>query len=183
VEPKEAAESLEIIRQARVQTRQAIARSGTGYFFIIWGLVWLLGYLGNQLLGANAGYLWLVLDTFGAVATVLVALRLARRVRGPHGWRMGLVWLAIIGYGVLFFWVVRPSSAERAIVFASLFIAFAYVLVGLWTSPPLTYLGLGLTGLTLVGWFLFPAYLGYWLAFVGGGGMVAVGLLMLRGGK
>lgn len=184
MEPKEAAESLEIVRQAMAQTRQAVARSGTGYFFIIWGLVWLLGYLGNELLvGPYPGYLWLALDIFGGVASVVTGLRLARHIRSPYGARMGLLWLLILGYGALFFWVLRPSSAETGIVFASLFVAYAYALVGLWTSLPLTYLGLGLTALTILGWQLFPAYLEYWLAFVGGGGMITVGLLMLRGGK
>lgn len=183
MEPKEAAESLEIVRRAMAETRQAIARSGTGYFFVIWGLVWMLGYLGSQLLGPYAGYLWLALDVFGGAASVLTALRLARRIRSPYGTRIGLVWLVILGYGALFFWVFRPSSPDTGIVFASLFVAYAYVLVGLWTSLPLTYLGLSLTALTIMAWQLFPAYLGYSLAFVGGGGMIVVGLMMLRGGK
>lgn len=142
-----------------------------------------MGYLGNELLGPYAGHLWLALDSIGGLATVLTALRLARRIRSPYGVRMGLVWLVITGYGALFFWRFWPHSAAVGAVFGSLFVAYAYVLVGMWTLPLLTYLGLGLTGLTILGWQLFPTYIGYWLAVVGGGGLVAVGLLMLRSGK
>ena len=46
----EARQSLELIDQAMDQTRRAIARGGSGYFFIIWGIVWLFGFLGNELL-------------------------------------------------------------------------------------------------------------------------------------
>ena len=41
----EAHESLEIVRQATELTRQAVARAGTGYMLIIWGIVWLVRYL------------------------------------------------------------------------------------------------------------------------------------------
>jgi hypothetical protein len=54
MEPIEAHESLSLIEDASQASRQAVARSGTGHFFIIWGIVWLVGYLGNQLIEGPA---------------------------------------------------------------------------------------------------------------------------------
>ena len=48
VDREEAAESLRIVREAMDLTKKALARSGTGYFFIIWGAVRLLGFLGTE---------------------------------------------------------------------------------------------------------------------------------------
>jgi hypothetical protein len=35
----------------------------------------------------------------------------------------------------------------------------------------------------VLGWLLIPAYLGYWLALVGGGGLIAAGLYVLKAWK
>lgn len=184
MDEQEARQSLEVVEQAMAQTRRAIARSGSGYFFIVWGLVWLVGYLGSGLLApAIAGYLWLALDVFGGVSTVAIAVRLGRQVRSQEsrrtGLRSGVLWLFLVAYGVLLLWVADPQ-AERATVFITLFVAFGYVVAGLWISTPLLLTGLAITGLTLLAWAFFPAYLGPGLAIVGGGGMIAVGLTMLR---
>jgi hypothetical protein len=184
METEEARQSLELVQQAMAQTRRAIARSGSGYFFIVWGLVWLVGYLGSEFLSKTvAGYLWLALDVFGGVSTVAIAIRLGRRVRSSEarrtGARSGAMWLLLVAYGVLLFWAADPQP-ERATVFISLFVAFGYVVAGLWISTPLLLTGLGITGLTLLAYLLFPAYLGLAIAIVGGGGMIVVGLTMLR---
>ncbi len=184
MEQHEALESLKIIDEAMVQTRRAISRAGTGYFFLIWGLVWLAGFLGSELLTpALAGYLWLALDVFGIVTSVIVGIRLGRRVRSAEGRRAGLrslaLWVLLIAYGVLLYWVAGPSP-DRGVVFISLFVAFGYVVAGLYISVPLMLTGLGITVLTVLAWVFFPAYLGLSLAVIGGGGMIVVGLMMVR---
>jgi hypothetical protein len=85
----------------------------------------------------------------------------------------------MIAYGILLFWVSDPRP-DRAMLFVTLFVAFAYTIAGLWISMPLMITGVAITALALVGWALFPAVLGYWLAVVGGGGMIVVGLIMMR---
>jgi hypothetical protein len=51
---------------------------------IIWGIVWLVGFLGSQFLGEAQGYLWLALDVFGIVGTVVVIMKSHFLDRGPH---------------------------------------------------------------------------------------------------
>jgi len=175
----EALQSLELARQAAAQTRRAIARSGTGYFFVIWGAVWFLGFLASQLLGDRAGYVWAVLDTLGAVASVVVGVRAARRVRTAHGWRMGLFWLILLIYGGLQLWIVWPLPGDRYMMFITLLVSFGYALFGMWVSPHLMVAGIGMAALAVLGWLLLPAYIGYWMAILGGGGMMAFGTYVL----
>ena len=174
-------ESLEIIRQAREQTQNAVARAGTGYMFIIWGIVWLIGFLGSQFLGEAQGYLWLALDVFGIVGTAVVVLKSSRQVRTGHGKRIGIFWLMIFIYGGLFYWITGPIEGNSYLLFITILVAFAYVVMGLWFSPPLLYIGLSITALAVVGWQFIPTYLGAWLALVGGGGLIASGIFILRG--
>jgi hypothetical protein len=176
----EANESLEIVRQAMVQTQNAVARAGMGYMFIIWGIVWLVGFLGSHFLGDAQGYLWLVLDVFGIVGTAVVILKSSRQVRTKHGKRIGILWLMIFMYGGLLFWITGPIEGNDYLLFITILVALAYVIMGLWFSPPLLYIGLCITALAIVGWQLIPAYLGIWLALVGGGGLIISGIFVLR---
>ncbi len=177
----EARESLEVVRQATELTRQAVARAGTGYMLIIWGIVWLVGFLGSQFLGEAQGYLWLVLDVFGIVGTAVVILKSRSQVRSTHGKKIGIFWLILFVYGALIFWIAGPIQGDNYLLFITILVSFGYVVMGLWFSPPLLYIGLSITALALVGWQLIPAYLGAWLALVGGGGLIASGIFILRG--
>ena len=179
MDQEEALQSLELVRQAAAQTRQAIARSGTGYFFIIWGAVWFLGFLASQLLGERSGYVWFGLDALGGVASAVVGVRAARRVRTTHGRRMGLFWLIVLVYGGLQLWIVSPLSGDRFMMFITLLVSFGYALFGLWVSPHLLGAGIGTAALAVLGWLLLPGYIGYWMAFLGGGGMIAFGAYIL----
>lgn len=181
MEPLKAQESLDLIRDASRASRQAIARSGTGYFFIIWGLVWLFGYLGSQILpGTLSGYLWLALDTFGILGSAYTILRLGRRVRSPHGWRLGVFWLLLFAHGGLMMWVLWPLAGDRYMMFATLLVSMGYSLIGLWISTPLAVIGISISVLAVIGWLFVPAFLGYWLAIVGGGGLIVAGIYVLK---
>jgi hypothetical protein len=184
MEPVEAKESLELIKDASRASRQAIARAGTGYLFIVWGVVWLVGYLGSQLLpGPASGYLWLVLDTIGIVGSVIAILRHGRRVRSEQTWRLGAFWILLLLHGSLMMWVVWPLSSERYILFVTLLVSMGYSLIGLWISMPLAVIGMAISILAIIGWLLIPALLGYWLAIVGGGGLIAAGIYVLKAWK
>jgi hypothetical protein len=66
ISPTEAEEALEAIQIMVKKTRRAISNSGAYAFLIIWGVVWLIGFLGSQFLPAEiGGYFWLVMDVLG----------------------------------------------------------------------------------------------------------------------
>jgi hypothetical protein len=185
MEANEAQHALDQIRQAAEQTRRAVARSGMAWMFIIWGMVWFVGYGGSQLLlgGRRSGILWLILDTLGGVATAVVATRTGRRVREAYGWRVAGVWLALMAYAALLLGIAWPLAPDRLVVFITVAISFGFVFIGLWLSPVLIWTGLTLTLLAILGWLLVPAYLGYWIAFLGGGGLIGMGIYILRAWK
>jgi hypothetical protein len=182
--PMEARETLDLIKDTDRASRQAIARAGTGYIFIVWGIVWLMGYLGSEILPAPfSGYLWLVMDTFGVVGTAVAILRQGRSVRSEQGWRFGAFWTLLMLHGGLLMWISWPLTNERYLMFATLLVSMGYSLMGLWISTPLTVIGLAISLLAVIGWLLVPAVLGYWLAIVGGGGLIVAGLYVLRAWK
>lgn len=184
MEAKEAQIALDQIRMAAEQTRRAVARSGTGWIFIIWGCVWFVGYLGGQFLGgARSGLLWAALDILGGVATAIVGVRTRRRVRSAYGWRVPGLWLALMAYVGLLVWIAWPMPADRLVLFITVGISFGFVFLGLWLAPALLWTGIALTALAILGWLVMPAYLGTWLAFLGGGGLIGLGVYILRAWK
>lgn len=182
IDRQEAAESLRIVREAMDHTKKALARSGTGYFFIIWGAVWLLGFLGTEwLTPALSGRLWFTLDALAGVASVGVVARLARRIRSPLGWRLGAFWLALMAYGALQLLIFWPVDTLKMTLFVTLLVAFGYVGIGVWFSGLLAGTGVAITVLAIVAWLLAPAYFNFIIAFLGGGGMIGVGAYLLSG--
>ncbi len=87
----------ELIKDARQATRIGARRAVAPVtLFVIWGIVWLFGFLGKRNCWKG---LWLL---YGSGLTYLVLLeapiaivRYARQVRSPYGWRMGVFWVLL----------------------------------------------------------------------------------------
>lgn len=181
VTPQEARQSLADIEAIMRQTRRSVAFSGAPYYLMLWGAIWFLGNVAEQFLsGTQAGYVWLALDSVGLVVSVLIGYRVGSRIRTPVGPRIGLFWLALLIYGVVLVLIVQPDTANQTNLMISLLAMFGYVVTGLWIGGRLALLGLVVTVLALVGYFAWPAYFSLWMAVVGGGGLFATGLYILR---
>jgi hypothetical protein len=99
------------------------------------------------------------------------------------GGRLYLLGLAFVVYILLWLWIAAPTSGEQASTLVVLFIMFSYIVVGLWMEPVLVWVGLILTGLTLIGYFVLTDYYNLWMAFLGGGGLAACGFYIRRSWK
>jgi DNA-binding MarR family transcriptional regulator len=96
---------------------------------------------------------------------------------------MGGLWLALRACVGLLVWIAWPMPPDRLVLFITVAISFGHVFAGLWLSPVLLWSGLGLTALAILGWLPVPAYLGYWMAFLGGGGLIGLGIHILSAWK
>ncbi len=182
MEHDNALNDLRVIRQVMEQTRRSIAIGGGGYFMIIWGVVWLVGFLGSQFLtGPAQGWLWLAADALGVIATLVVGYRLGNRMRVRPGWRLGVFWLALIVYGFLWGWLLQPPDGMRGALFIVTVAMFGYVVMGIWlSSRVIAWVGIGVTVLALAGYFLLPAYFAAWMALLGGGTLIGSGIYISR---
>lgn len=94
--PEEAQASLAAVQQMTRQTQKALYRDA-GYFPIIWGLVWLGGFLSSQFLQTAAVItLWVVLIMLGGIASGIIGARLGKRVRSKTEARVGIFFGALI---------------------------------------------------------------------------------------
>ncbi len=181
ITPDEAQQALAAIQTMAQKTRRALSSSGAYLFLIVWGAVWLVGFLGNQFLTSqHAGYLWFGLDIVGALLSWFIGARMGRRVRSAggsvSGKRIAWFWILLFLYVVALIGVAWPVDVKQIAVFIVLVIMLGWLAMGLLLSITSIRLTLAITALTLVAYFAFPAYFHFIMAFLGGGGMIAFGI-------
>lgn len=181
ISPNEAEEALAAIREVMRKTRRVISSSGAYKFLILWGIIWMIGFLNSQFLDQKiAGYVWMGLDILGGILSTVIGRRLNRGVRTSlpltSGNRIALFWLLMILYCVAAIGVVWPVDGKQLAMFIIFFTSLGWVAMGLLLSFASAWWGLGLVALSLVGYFLLPSIFYLWMAILGGGGMIALGI-------
>lgn len=179
ISAQEAEQSLEAIDQVRSQVQRMVAQSA-GYL-ILWGMVWMVGFLGSAFLAAEvANWLWLASIAVGAVGSWILGYRTGVRVRSRVGLRIPLFWLTLFLYGALWIWLAQPIDANRYSLLIVTISMFGYVAMGLWLGGRVAYVGLLVTLLAIAGYLLVPAYFNLWMALLGGGTLIGSGLYARR---
>ncbi len=181
VSPSEAEEALAAIQAMMKKTRRAISSSGAYIFLIVWGIVWLFGFLCAQFLPYQiSGYIWTGLDILGSVISAVIGIRMGTHVRSPStttsGKRIGIFWFLLFFYVAAAIWVAWPVNGKQLAMFIILFVMVGWVAMGLLLSFASVQTGLVITALALIGYFLLPGIFYLWMAILGGGGMIVLGL-------
>lgn len=181
ITPSEAEEALAAIQVMMKKTRRAISSSGAYLFLIVWGVVWLLGFLGSQFLRQETGgYAWIILDTLGGILSAVIGIRMGRGVRSSSptisGKRIAFFWLLLFLYCFSAVAVSWPADGKQLAMYIILFVMVGWLAMGLLLSFASIWPGMILTALALIGYFLLPGIFYLWMAVLGGGGMIALGL-------
>jgi hypothetical protein len=181
VSPTEAEEALAAIEAVAQKTRRSIASGGTHVSLIVTGLIWLTGFLSAQFLsGEIVAYIWIGVSALGGTLATIINIRLSKRVHspsaGPMARRIGLIWLLLAVYCVAAIAVASPVDGKQLTVFIVLFVMLGYLANGLLLSFSPIWPGLTIIALMLIAYFLLPGIFYLWMAILGGGGMIALGL-------
>ena len=155
--------------------------------FILWGIIWILGYGGSDLLPAHAGLLWLVLDLTGFAGAFLI-VRAARAgcTSAAYAGGRGVVLryaasaVAMAAFIAATYFVMRPREVAQFGAFPALIMAFIYVWAGIWRGRRWTIAGIALGALTLLAFGLLHEHFMLWMAGIGGGTLLLTGLWMRR---
>ncbi|MGB2964003.1 MAG: hypothetical protein WBB69_08455 [Anaerolineales bacterium] len=185
ITPTEAEEALNAIQSMMNKTKKAISNSGAYNFLIVWGAVWLFGFLANHFFTTNtAGLIWMGLDILGGAISVILGIRLSRNVRSPSGLasgkRIAWFWLLLFIYCFSMILVISPVDGKQMAMVIILFVMIGWIAMGLLLSVTSVWWGLGITALALFGYFLLPDFFHLWMAFLGGGGMIFLGFYIRK---
>ena len=183
--PDQAAQSLQEIDQTGRRSASAYGYAHASPFFILWGLVWIVGYGGTGLLPPHlTSYLWAVADGAGILGSIWIGRRMASQgnatEKGLFRYRfLGVFFIvALFITGVML--VMGPTTGEQGGAFAALLVALLYGLVGLWQGLRFLITGAVIAVLTLAGFFYLHAHFFTWMAAVGGGALILAGLWLRK---
>ena len=181
ISPNEAEEALVAIQTIAQKTRRSIASGGTYITLIVTGIVWLVGFACTQFLsGEIVRYIWTGLSIFGGILATIWGFRMSRHVHSPAAAatakRVGLFWLFLIFYCIATISISWPMDGKQVTILILLFALIGHLSMGLLLSFAAVWWPLPITALALLGYFLLPDIFYLWMALLGGGVMIVLGL-------
>jgi hypothetical protein len=186
VTPEEAQEALAAIQQTTVKTRRGLAQYA--YQQIVWGLLWLVGFLVSQFVQpAMLNWIWIAVPIVGAIGSAIVGISQGRRMRVTPDSRLafissrvGIFFPILYVFGVMWFVIFQPLNALQIALFWITLVMFSYVVAGAWLRTPLLIgIGVGVTVMSLLGYYLLPGYFYLWSALFAGGTLLGSGIYIL----
>ena len=184
----EAASALTDIEQTASRTQLARGYRISSPIFMTWGVIWIIGYLAMGLLPQDRwGHLWIPLDIIGFVVTAILTRRGYSSAGASRGgatagaaWRSVVFSLAVMAFASVTFTLFRAVSTDVYLVYPGLICGLIYILLGVWRMTRFAVIGVLMFAASLVGYYLLQPWLAFWMAAVGGGGLLLGGLWMRR---
>ncbi len=186
VTPEEAQEALAAIQQTTVKTRRGLAQYA--YQQIVWGLLWFVGFLVSQFVQpAVLNWVWIAVPIVGAIGSAIVSISQGRRMRVTPDSRLafissrvGIFFPILYVFGVMWVVIFQPLNALQIALFWITLVMFSYVVAGAWLRTPLLIgIGVGVTVMSLLGYYLLPGYFYLWSALFAGGTLLGSGIYIL----
>lgn len=185
ITPEEAQTALNDIQQATKVARSVF--NIWAYHMLIWGCGWTIGFIVTQLLPQWINWIWIVMVVCGIIGSTIIGTLQGRRVRLVPGSRAAFVSARLgIFYGVLYcftlLWlIIFPLSPSQVGMLWITVVMFGYIIAGIWFHQRVSIvLGVGVTLMSVVGYYLLPHYFWLWSAFFAGLPLVVVSIYFLR---
>jgi len=186
VSKEDARASLSAIRDVSIQTERAAISAYVSPMLILWGTLWIIAFTVNYFYIEYAQHIFTATSIIGGLVTAIIFYRLFhskapfREEPSEHiGWRIAAFWILLYVYVITWLFMLAPHSGIQVNAFFSTAAMFACVVMGLWfRSAFMVVLGLVITGVTLVGFYILTSYYCLWMAIVGGGGLLGTGLYL-----
>ena len=173
---RDALSALNDVDAADARARAAQANRAGAPYLLIWGAAWVVGYVLTGVLPMRLiGPAWWSLSAVGIVAMLLLPRRTGVKGRGVT---MTVIGLSVWAFIAATFWIMQPTTGVQLAVYPPLVLSLIYVLMGSVRRTRIMWVGAAVFVLTLIGYAFLKPLLPFWLAVVGGGGLILGGLWM-----
>jgi hypothetical protein len=177
-------EAQQIIAEVEV-IRASVKRSSTyialSRLTIFWGVLTLFGDIFTQFYGPFAPLVWKIIYLIGFTPLVTSSLGWpGGKQKGRFNYRVLLGACMFIGFGILTTNVIGQFAPRQLSVFWPVYYMIGYSIVGLFIGDVLVAIGLVISGLTIVTYFVVQQYFDLTLALVDGVGLIVAGRWMQK---
>jgi hypothetical protein len=183
IDRKEASAALSDINDMVRRVRQSRIYDLASQIMIMWGALVCAGNIATFFSFSYGGYIWIAVNVLGVAGTaVLSALDYRRTGVRAFDWRVLTTFLLFFAFGLFCSLVLGHFGPRELGTFWPIYFMLFYCIVGLWFGRAFIGIGLGVTVMTLIGYFFIggAAFL-LWMAMVNGGGLILSGLWMRWG--
>ena len=181
IDSKQASEALTEIDEIVRRVRQSRIYNLASLMLVLWGVLTALGYVATWLAPRYGGYFWIAIYAAGIAGSFLVSKHDHAR-DGVHSFdmRMLAAFVLFVAFGILCSSVLGHFTPRQLGTFWPIYFMLFYSIAGLWIGHAFVAIGLGISALTLLGYFFAGDWFELWMAVVDGGGLVLGGLWMRR---
>jgi hypothetical protein len=180
IDSRQATEALTEIDEIVRRVRQSRIYNFASLMLIMWGALVFAGYVGSYLWPRSAGYLWIAIYAAGIAGSFVISkYDHAREGVRTFDARMLAAFALFVAFGIFCSWLGHFTPRQLG-TFWPIYFMLVYTIAGLWFGYAFVAIGLGITALTLIGYFFAGSWFDLWMAFVDGGGLVLGGLWMRR---
>jgi hypothetical protein len=181
IDAKEAASALSDIASITHRVRQSTTYNLASQMLILWGVLVFLGNIASFLWPRNAGYVWVTVNVAGFLGSCAIGVFEKRRL-SLRSFDLRAVAAFVLFFGFGTFWSIGlvHFTPRQLGVFWPTYFMMIYSIVGLWIGGAFVAIGLSITALTLVGYFVAGPWFELWMAVFNGGGLLLGGLWMRR---
>jgi hypothetical protein len=181
IDAKEAASALSDIASIAHRVRQSTTYNLASLMLILWGVLVFAGNVATYLWPQQGGYIWIVVNALGFLGSCAIGAFEGRRTKLRNfDLRAVAAFLLFFAFGILWSIGLGHFTPRQLGVFWPTYFMMVYTVVGLWVGSAFVAIGLGITTLTLIGYFFSGDAFDLWMAVVNGGGLVLGGLWMRR---
>jgi hypothetical protein len=179
IDSRQASEALSDIDEMVRRVRQSQTYDLASLTMMFWGVLVLSGNIANWLWPRDGNHIWIAVNVAGALATL--AIIYFRTDPHPFDVRMLVAYLLFFAFGYFCTKVLGDFTPRQLGTFWPIYFMLFYAIAGLWLGYAFVLIGVGISLLTLIGYFYVggAAFL-LWMAFVNGGGLILGGLWMRR---
>ncbi|MFL7794319.1 MAG: hypothetical protein AB8I69_19405 [Anaerolineae bacterium] len=173
---------LKTIRQIMKRTQKEAGRH-SGWFILIAGVLWLVGFTANQFVPEYAGWTWAAVNLGGMIAMGWTGIRLTRRsdVRTTWWKPIFFFWVILAAFAILLGWLFDANDSVQIGLLAILAAALGYVQIGaIFQSLHISITGILVAAMAIGAFFLIPDHFLLAMALLGGGLLIGSGLWMIR---
>jgi hypothetical protein len=181
IDSKQAIEALNEIDAIVRRVRQSTIYDVASLMLIMWGALVFTGNIASYLWPREGGYIWVAVNAVGVAGSLAVgAFENRRRSVRRFDLRMVAAFVLFFAFGILWSIGLGHFTSRQLGVFWPTYFMMIYTVVGLWFGWAFMAIGLGITALTLIGYFFAGPWFDLWMAVVNGGGLVLGGFWMRR---
>jgi hypothetical protein len=129
----------------------------------------------------EAGIIWMAVNAAGFLGSCAIGVFERRRMSIRNfDLRAVAAFVLFFAFGILWSVGLGHITPRQLGVFWPTYFMMIYIIVGLWVGSVFVAIGLGITALTLIGYFFVGTWFDLWMAVCNGGGLLPGGLWMRR---